>query len=85
MAGERDRGGFDQQVGDGGMCGSVLFELIAERYERRSIAITSNAPFSAWDDIFPDKAMTIAAVDRLVHHATILATVGTQSSCSMSS
>jgi len=51
---------------------SVLFELIAERYERRSIAITANAPFSAWDEVFPDKAMTVAAVDRLVHHSTIL-------------
>ncbi len=51
---------------------SVLFELIAERYERKSIAITANAPFSAWDEVFPDKAMTLAAVDRLVHHATIL-------------
>ena len=51
---------------------SVLFELIAERYERKSIAITANAPFSSWDEVFPDKAMTLAAVDRLVHHATIL-------------
>jgi DNA replication protein DnaC len=51
---------------------SVLFELIAERYERKSIAITANSPFSAWDEVFPDKAMTVAAVDRLVHHATIL-------------
>jgi DNA replication protein DnaC len=51
---------------------SVLFELISERYERKSIAITANAPFSAWDQVFPDKAMTLAAVDRLVHHATIL-------------
>ena len=51
---------------------SVLFELIAERYERRSIAITANAPFSAWEEVFPDKVMTLAAVDRLVHHATIL-------------
>ena len=51
---------------------SVLFELIAERYERKSIAITANAPFSEWDQVFPDKAMTVAAVDRLVHHATIL-------------
>jgi len=51
---------------------SVLFELIAERYERKSIAITANAPFSAWGEVFPDKAMTLAAVDRLVHHATIL-------------
>jgi hypothetical protein len=46
---------------------SVLFELIAERYERKSIAITANAPFSAWDQIFPDKAMTVAAVDRLAN------------------
>jgi len=51
---------------------SVLFELIAERYERRSIAITANTPFSQWGDIFADAAMTIAAVDRLVHHSTIL-------------
>lgn len=51
---------------------SVLFELIAERYERRSIALTANQPFSAWDGLFPDAAMTLAAVDRLVHHATIL-------------
>jgi DNA replication protein DnaC len=51
---------------------SVLFELIAERYERKSIAITANTPFSQWDQIFVDPAMTLAAVDRLVHHATIL-------------
>ncbi|AYO86507.1 IS21-like element helper ATPase IstB [Methylobacterium brachiatum] len=51
---------------------SVLFELIAERYERRSLIATCNQPFSAWDQIFPDPAMTVAAIDRLVHHATIL-------------
>ncbi|MEL7476352.1 MAG: IS21-like element helper ATPase IstB [Cyanobacteria bacterium J06555_12] len=50
---------------------SVLFELISHRYERRSLAITSNHPFSAWDSIFSDTTMTVAAVDRLVHHATI--------------
>ena len=50
----------------------MLFELIAERYERKSIALTANQPFSAWDQLFPDAAMTLAAVDRLVHHATIL-------------
>ena len=50
---------------------SVLFELIAERYERKSLAITANQPFSGWDNVFPDAAMTLAAVDRLVHHATI--------------
>lgn len=51
---------------------SVLFELIARRYETRSLAIAANQPFSAWDRIFPDKAVTVAAIDRLVHHATIL-------------
>ena len=50
---------------------SALFELISARYERRSIMITANQPFSGWDAIFPDRAMTIAAIDRLVHHATI--------------
>lgn len=50
---------------------SVLFELIAERYERKSLALTANQPFSGWDQIFPEAAMTLAAVDRLVHHSTI--------------
>jgi DNA replication protein DnaC len=50
---------------------SVLFELISERYERKSIALTANQPFSAWDQVFPEAAMTVAAVDRLVHHSTI--------------
>ncbi|OYR22820.1 istB-like ATP binding family protein [Brucella pseudogrignonensis] len=50
---------------------SVLFELISARYERRSILITANQPFGEWDKVFPDKAMTLAAIDRLVHHATI--------------
>ncbi len=51
---------------------SVLFELIGARYERRSMLITANQPFGEWDKVFPDPAMTLAAVDRLVHHATIL-------------
>ncbi|MFW5678378.1 MAG: IS21-like element helper ATPase IstB [Rhodosalinus sp.] len=50
---------------------SVLFELIGAGYERRSMLITANQPFGARDTIFPDPAMTLAAVDRLVHHATI--------------
>src|SRR5262252_1251968 len=50
---------------------SVLFELISARYERRSLLITANQPFGEWDKIFPGEAMTLAAVDRLVHHATI--------------
>src|SRR5664279_5184435 len=51
---------------------SALFELIAARYERRSMLITANQPFGEWDRIFPDQAMTLAAIDRLVHHSTIL-------------
>src|SRR6201996_2339069 len=50
---------------------SVLFELIGARYERRSLLVTANQPFGDWGKIFPDQAMTLAVVDRLVHHATI--------------
>lgn len=51
---------------------TALFELIAHRYERKSLLITANQPFSAWDTIFSDSMMTVAAVDRLVHHALIV-------------
>ena len=51
---------------------SVLFELIGARYERRSTLVTANQPFGQWDQVFPDPAMTLAAVDRLVHHSVIL-------------
>ena len=50
---------------------SVLFELVSSRYERRSMLVTANQPFGEWGSIFPDQAMTLAAVDRLVHRATI--------------
>lgn len=50
---------------------SVLFELISARYELRSTLITANQPFGEWNNLFPDPAMTLAAVDRLVHHSTI--------------
>ena len=50
----------------------VLFELIAHRYETGSLIITSNQPFSEWDRIFPDEMMTVAAIDRLVHHANLI-------------
>jgi DNA replication protein DnaC len=50
---------------------SVLFELIGARYERRSLLVTANQPFGQWGKIFPDQAMTLAVIDRLVHHATI--------------
>lgn len=52
---------------------SALFELIAERDERRSLIVTCNQPFSKWRRISPDVAMTVAAIGCLVHHATILA------------
>jgi len=51
---------------------SVLFELICERYEHKSLVITCNQTFTGWDHIFRDKQMAVAAVDRLIHHATIL-------------
>jgi DNA replication protein DnaC len=50
----------------------VLFDLIADRYESKSLIITANQPFAQWDTIFPDNMMTVAAIDRLVHHATII-------------
>lgn len=51
---------------------SLLFELISERYERRSIIITCNQPFQEWDQIFEDKQMAIAAIDRLIHHGVVI-------------
>ena len=50
----------------------VLFTLLADRYERTSIMITSNLPFSKWEQIFKDPMTTAAAIDRLVHHSVIL-------------
>lgn len=50
----------------------VLFTLLAERYERKSVLITSNLVFSKWDQIFKDTMTTAAAVDRVVHHSVIL-------------
>jgi DNA replication protein DnaC len=50
----------------------VLFVLLAERYEQRSLVVTSNLPFSQWDKVFKDTMTTMAAIDRLVHHATVL-------------
>jgi DNA replication protein DnaC len=50
----------------------VLFTLLAERYERGSVLLTSNLPFSKWEGIFKDPMTTVAAIDRLVHHSVIL-------------
>ena len=54
----------------------VLFEFIAHRYERGSLIITSNQPFSLWDQIFPDTMITVAAIDRIIHHANIIKITG---------
>jgi DNA replication protein DnaC len=59
----------------------VLFVLLAERYETRSVIITSNLVFSQWDSIFKDPMTTKAAIDRLVHHSTILELVGPSGRC----
>ena len=50
----------------------VLFTLLADRYERASVIVTSNLPFSKWEAIFQDPMTTAAAIDRLVHHSVIL-------------
>ena len=61
--------GYVQQTADEA---EVLFTLMAERYERRSLVITSNLVFSEWNRIFKSPMTTAAAIDRLVHHATII-------------
>ena len=55
----------------------VLFTFLAQRYERKSVIITSNIVFSEWDKIFKDPMTTAAAIDRLVHHAVIIEMTGT--------
>jgi DNA replication protein DnaC len=57
----------------------VLFTLLAERYERRSVAITTNLVFSEWNRIFKDPMTTMAAIDRVVHHSVILDLMGMDS------
>ena len=57
----------------------VLFTFLAERYERRSVMISSNLVFSQWDKIFKDPMTTMAAIDRLVHHSIILEFDGAES------
>lgn len=54
----------------------VLFTFLAERYERKSVLISSNLVFSEWDKIFHDPMTTACAIDRVVHHATILELTG---------
>nr|MDE2610573.1 IS21-like element helper ATPase IstB [Burkholderiales bacterium] len=57
----------------------VLFTLLAERYERKSVIITTNLVFSEWDRIFKDPMTTMAAIDRVVHHSVVLDLMGVES------
>jgi len=61
---------FDPQAAN------LMFMLVARRYERASLIVTSNKPFSAWGEIFGDDAVAIAMVDRLVHHAELISLKG---------
>jgi hypothetical protein len=61
---------FDQAAAN------VIFQLVSARYERASIIVTSNKPFSGWGEIFGDEVVAAAMIDRLVHHAEILSLKG---------
>ncbi len=54
----------------------LLFQLISQRYERRSIALTTNLPFEKWTQVFPDEMTATAVIDRLVHHGAVFAFTG---------
>ena len=69
QAGIRD---FDEEFIELFRRADCLFTLIAERYERRSLIVTSNVVFSQWDQIFQSPMATAAAIDRIVHHSVIL-------------
>ncbi|MGH3084701.1 MAG: IS21-like element helper ATPase IstB, partial [Gaiellaceae bacterium] len=55
---------------------NLMFSLVSSRYERASLIVTSNKPFSAWGEIFGDETVAAAMIDRLVHHAEILSLKG---------
>jgi DNA replication protein DnaC len=55
---------------------NLMFSLVSARYERASLIVTSNKPFSAWGEIFGDEMTAVAMIDRLVHHAEILSLKG---------
>ncbi len=57
---------------------SLMFMLVSRRYERKSLIVTSNKPFSQWGEIFGDDMAATAMIDRLIHHSEILSTNGTQ-------
>jgi DNA replication protein DnaC len=59
-----------------GRAADLLFQVVSRRYERRSLVLTTNLPFSEWPTIFPNAATATALIDRLVHHADILTLEG---------
>jgi DNA replication protein DnaC len=61
---------FDREATD------LLIQLISQRYERRSIALTTNLPFEKWTQVFPDEMAVTAVIDRLVHHGSVFAFAG---------
>jgi DNA replication protein DnaC len=58
---------------------NLFFQLVAARYERASLIVTSNKPFGRWGEVFGDEVVAAAMIDRLLHHADVIATNGTQS------
>ena len=54
----------------------LLFQIVSRRYEHRSLLITTNLPFKRWDTVFPNASCAVALIDRLTHHAEILAIEG---------
>ena len=54
----------------------LLFGFISQRYERRSLVVTTNLPFARWSEVFLDPTAAAAVIDRIVHHATVLTTSG---------
>ena len=60
---------------------NLMFSLVSSRYERASMIVTSNKPFSAWGEIFSDDMAATAIIDRLIHHAEILSLKGTATAC----
>jgi DNA replication protein DnaC len=57
---------------------NLFFQLVSSRYEHASLILTSNLPFARWGDVFGDQVVAPAMIDRIVHHADVLTTNGTQ-------
>ncbi len=58
---------------------NLFFQLVSSRYEHASLILTSNLPFAGWGEVFGDHVVAAAMIDRIVHHADVLTTNGTQS------